>query len=398
MQIRFLHNPLSFHKNAMGAAKASMAAGRQGRFWDYHDTLFANQKNLEDADLVKFAEELGLDMTQFEKDRKDAEIAKRIDADQASAVKLGASGTPAFFVNGTHVKGAKPFAEFKVLIDAELAKVDAKIAGGVADDNAVYGVIKENNKEAFDLLVRLLPVRKPPPPPAEVWKVSLRGDEAAKGGNKDAAVTIVEWSDFECPFCSKVGPTINQVLTEYGEDVRFVFKHNPLSFHKKALLAAEATIEAQRQGKFWEFHDKLFENQKALERPDLETYATDLGLDVEAFKAALDNGTHTARALLEQADAGEVKASGTPAFFINGRKLTGNSFEDFKTLIDTELKEAKALIKAGTKPADVYGQRIASGKIHKVLESKVNAFTFAGSPMIGKAPAKITITEFSEFQ
>jgi len=382
----------------MGAAQASMAAGRQGRFWDYHDTLFSNQKSLDDANLTQFAQELGLDMAQFEKDRKDKDIQARIDADQSSAVQLGASGTPAFFVNGIHVKGAKPFPEFKKIIDAELVKVNGKISGGVAEDNAVYAVFQENNKEAFDLLVRLLPVRKPPPPPAEVWKVSLRGNEAAKGGSADAPVTIVEWSDFECPFCSKVGPTIQQVLDEYKGDVRFIFKHNPLSFHKKALLAAEASIEAQVQGKFWEYHDKLFENQKALERENLDAYAEELGLDMEKFKAALDGGTHTERALAEQGDAGEVKASGTPAFFVNGRKLKGNSFDDFKGLIDIELKEAKKLVAAGTAPKDVYGKRIATGKIHKVLDSKVNAFTTAGSPVIGKTPAKITITEFSEFQ
>ena len=375
-----------------------MAAARQGRFWDYHDTLFANQKLLKEENLVQFAEDLGLDMDTFNADRKDPKIQARIDADQASVVKLGARGTPAFFVNGIHVKGAKPFEEFKKIIDAELVKVNAKIAGGVAADNAVYAVFKENNKDAFDYLVRLLPIRKPPPPPPEVWKVSLRGNEAAKGAGVDAPVTIVEWSDFECPFCSKVGTTINKVLTEYEDQVRFVFKHNPLSFHKKALLASEASIEAQEQGKFWEYHDLLFANQKALDRENLDSYAEQIGLDMPAFKAALDNRTHKERALLEQADAGDVKASGTPAFFINGRKLKGNTFEDFKGLIDAELKEVKALLDAGTPASDVYAKRISTGKIHKVLDTAVNSFTTAGSPIIGKPESKIVITEFSEFQ
>jgi len=382
----------------MGAAQAAMAAARQGRFWDYHDTLFANMKSLDADNLTQFAKELGLDVAQFEKDKKDKAIQTRIDADQASAVQVGASGNPAFFVYGIHVKGAKPFAEFKKIIDAELVKVNKKIAAGVTEDTAVYSVFKDNNKEAFDLLVRLLPVRKPPPPPPEVWKVSLRGDEAAKGGPVEAPVTIVEWSDFECPYCSKVGPTIKDVLKEYGDDVRFIFKHNPLSFHKKALLAAEASIEAQKQGKFWEYHDKLFENQRALERENLDSYAEELGLDMAQFKAALDGRVHKERALLEQADAGEVKASGTPAFFINGRKLKGNSLDDFKGLIDAELKAVKKLVADGTQAKDIYEKRIATGKIHKVLDAKVNTFTTAGSPVIGKPPAKITITEFSEFQ
>ena len=146
MQIKFLHNPLSFHKDAMRAAQASMAAERQGRFWPYHDTLFANMKSLDDESLNQFAKELGLDVEQFKKDRKDKKIQERIDADQTAVVKLGAKGTPAFFVNGIHVKGAKPFPEFKKIIDAELEKVNAKIASGVAADNAVYAVFKENTK------------------------------------------------------------------------------------------------------------------------------------------------------------------------------------------------------------------------------------------------------------
>ena len=158
----------------MIAAKASMAAHKQGRFWDYHDTLFANQKSLDEASLKKFATELGLDMAQFEKDLKDPAILKRIEADQSAAVKLGAKGTPAFFVNGNYVKGAKPFEEFKKIIDAEIGKVDAQIAKGADPENAVYAVTQANSKEAFDLLIRNVPVTKPPPAPPEIWKVSLR--------------------------------------------------------------------------------------------------------------------------------------------------------------------------------------------------------------------------------
>ena len=187
-------------------------------------------------------------------------------------------------------------------------------------------------------------------------------------------------------------------MEAYGDKVRFVFKHNPLSFHDKAMLAAEAAMEAQKQGKFWEYHDTMFEGMPALERADLDGYAETVGLDMKAFGAALDSHVHKERIMLDQADAGEVKASGTPSFYINGKKLSGSTVDDFKAMIDDELKETGKLLKAGTPASEIYAKRIAKGKVFKTLEDKVNTFAFEGSPSIGKAPAKITITEFSDFQ
>ena len=114
-------------------------------------------------------------------------------------------------------------------------------------------------------------------------------DEGAAKGPADAKVTIVEFSDFQCPFCSRVVPTIQQIEKEYGNKVRVIFRHNPLPFHQDAPLAAEAAVAAQAQGKFWEMHDKLFANQQNLKRPDLEKYAQEIGLDRGTFKAALDS-------------------------------------------------------------------------------------------------------------
>jgi protein-disulfide isomerase len=189
------------------------------------------------------------------------------------------------------------------------------------------------------------------------------------------------------------------VLEEYGDKVRFVFKHNPLSFHDKAQLASEASLEAFAQGKFWEYHDKLFENQQMLDRPNLEAFAEELGLDMAQFRTALDDGRHKAHIKADQAEAAAVKASGTPTFFVNGKKLEGgNSIDNFKAIIDAELEEVQKLVDKGTAAADVYEKVTKDGKIFKALDDAVHTFTADGSPMIGKAPAKITIYEFSEFQ
>ncbi len=115
-------------------------------------------------------------------------------------------------------------------------------------------------------------------------KIALPVAHSYVKGPKEAKVTIIEFNDFQCPFCTRVNPTIKKIMDTYKNDVRIAFKHNPLPFHKDAKLAAEATMAAGAQGKFWEMHDKLFDNQKKLKRPELDKYAQELGLDAGKFK------------------------------------------------------------------------------------------------------------------
>ena len=137
-----------------------------------------------------------------------------------------------------------------------------------------------------------------------------------------------------------VEPTMDKVLDEYKGKVRIVFMHQPLSFHAHAHLAAQASMAAHAEGKFWQYHDKLFENQKALERGDLESYAQQVGLNMTKFKQALDAGVYKSRVDRDAAAGTKVGASGTPTFFINGRRLVGaQPVTAFKQIIDEELKK-----------------------------------------------------------
>lgn len=165
------------------------------------------------------------------------------------------------------------------------------------------------------------------------------GDSPFKGG-ANAAVTIIEFSEFQCPFCSRVTPTMEEIAKTYGDDVRIVFKHNPLSFHQDAPLASEAAMAANEQGKFWEYHDLMFANQKAIKRENLEQYAQQLGLNMDKFKAALDSGKFKAQIQEDQALAAKVGARGTPTMFVNGRKVVGaQPASAFEAIIDEELKK-----------------------------------------------------------
>jgi protein-disulfide isomerase len=175
-------------------------------------------------------------------------------------------------------------------------------------------------------------------------KVALkapRHEVAAEGPSKGPAtapITIVEFSDFECPFCVKAEDTVKKVLDAYPGKIRLVYRDFPLPFHPSAQKAAEAAQCAGDQGKYWDMHEKLFANQKALEPAALKGYAKDLKLDQAKFDKCLDSG-EKAKVVETNKKAGEkLGVTGTPAFFINGIQLTGaQPFEEFKSVIDQEL-------------------------------------------------------------
>jgi len=185
----------------MPAALASMAAAKQGKFWEYHDKMFADQKGINGANLTKWAQELGLDMAAFAKDSKDGALRKQIENEQRASVALGQRGTPAFLINGKALSGAQPFDGFKTVIEAELKAADEAIAKGTSLD-AVHGARARANlggkaKLYMDSLVNGKPAKKPRPPvDPTVWKVTVDDHNPIKG-NKDALVTLVEWSDFQ---------------------------------------------------------------------------------------------------------------------------------------------------------------------------------------------------------
>lgn len=171
-------------------------------------------------------------------------------------------------------------------------------------------------------------------------KVDTAG--APMKGPKDAPITIVEFSDFECPFCTRVLPTVDQVMKEYKGKVKLYFRHNPLPFHKNAAPAAKASMAAQEQGKFWEFHDLAFKNQKALTEANFLKWAKELKLDVAKFKKDMKNPAYQKRIEADQAFARGNGAGGTPSFFVNGVRLVGaQPFPQFKEVIDALLAEKK---------------------------------------------------------
>lgn len=166
----------------------------------------------------------------------------------------------------------------------------------------------------------------------------IKTDGAPARGPANAKVTIVELSDFQCPFCKRVKPTLAQVLSDYGADVRIVYKHLPLDFHTQAPAAHAAAEAAHQQGKFWEMYEKIFEHQAELSPDKYEGWAAELGLDVEQFKRDVASADVKGRIDADKAEAAKLGVTGTPSFFINGRFFSGaQPLEQFKSMIDQEL-------------------------------------------------------------
>ncbi len=174
------------------------------------------------------------------------------------------------------------------------------------------------------------------PSAEEIVQIALQ-DSPVRGSDA-ALVTVVEFSDFQCPFCGRAAPIVTKLLAEFEGQVRLIFKHLPLPFHSHARLAAAAAEAAREQGKFWEMHDLLFQNRDALERDDLRGYAQQLGLDAARFETALDSPETYARLERDLDQARRVGANGTPTFFVNGRRLTNYTETPFRRAIERALQ------------------------------------------------------------
>jgi len=197
------------------------------------------------------------------------------------------------------------------------------------EDAAHTAIIADLRKAAAPVQVRLDPPRVP---------VVIAPHDPVRGP-ATAVVTLVEFSDYQCPFCSRVTPTLKRLRETYGDRLRIVWKDYPLyDIHPQAQKAAEAAWCAGEQGKYWEFHDRLFANQATLAVEALKQHATAVGLEPMGFAACLDSGRHADRVKAGAREGNDLGVDSTPTAFINGRRLTGaHPYEMFAEIIDDEL-------------------------------------------------------------
>ncbi|MFH1838023.1 MAG: DsbA family protein [Candidatus Kuenenbacteria bacterium] len=192
-----------------------------------------------------------------------------------------------------------------------------------------------------------VPNIKPPttPPPSEnPQTIKTATFEITKNdhirGNFNAPISLVVFSDFQCSYCSRFKETIDETLKNYKDKVRIIFKHFPLSFHQNAQKAAETSECANEQGKFWEYHDKLFANQEQFSIDNFKQWAKELKLDSKKFDDCIDSGKYSEKVKKDLAEGQSKGVEGTPATFVNGKLVSGAlPFENFKSIIDLELSK-----------------------------------------------------------
>jgi protein-disulfide isomerase len=306
--------PLDQHQHAQLAHEAALAAAAQGKYLAMVNLIQANQKLMDRAQFLHYAALLHLNMPQFTRDLDGHRFAARVQEDLAEGRALGIELTPTMFINGKRVDGAQNAADLNELVERSLAATRGPAA---------------------------LPDAGKPLPVEDTTALAVKPTAAM--GAADAPVTIVEFTDFQCPFCRRAEDPLHQLLAS-SHNVRLLYRSYPLDFHEHAELAAEAALAAGDQGKFWPMHDLLFANQGELDRGHFDQFARQLNLDVARFEADLDDGKFRAQVAADRALGQRYGVDGTPFFFINGRPISGA-----RSLV--ELQQAVQLAMGDNNPA-----------------------------------------------
>jgi protein-disulfide isomerase len=418
LRVQYRYNPLStLYPQSQIAAEASAAAAEQGQFWRYHDLLFARQGALDRASLEQYARELGLDMERF-RDALDSERARlKVDADAILASNLQARGAPVFYVNGRPLRGLVSLETFKKLIDEEVTLADSLLESGVAPS----GLYQQIARAPVESTPEEQPVAPSPEPrgstlqdPDPVYKVEV-GESPSKGP-KDAKVTIILWSDFECLRCGRFEAALNTLVAAYPKEVRVIWKFRPIADHPGAMLASEAALAAAQEGQFWQMHDLLFAEPN-FERAKLEAHASRLGLDMARFRKALDERSYSEQVSRDLELSEKLVIRNLPTLFINGRRLEYGegrlgepsallTLESLSARVQEEITRAEQLLKQGTPSAQLYESIIAHGvegeglKLSELppLPRGVYPVEVGSSPVRGPKGAPITLITFSDFQ
>jgi protein-disulfide isomerase len=405
LRIVFKHDPLPFRKTSPRMhldAESAFRAGGNDAFWAYFHHVYIEADRADGFDLIseramsaalRQRPELGQKLSGA---TYDAATAK-VDADIALGKELGVGGTPAFFINGVNLVGAQDRARFEAVIDAELEAARAKLVDGRAPAGWYAARTAENIKNAPPKPDKK---RAETPPDTSVWKVPV--GKSPVRGPADALVTIVAFGDFQCPYTAKAQATLAELMKRYPSDVRVVFKHRPLPFHKNAIPAhqlAQEVFAKKGNDAFWKASDLLFESAANLDEAALARVAKEAGLDPQSALAAVKAKKHARTIADDELLADDVEASGTPTFFINGRRVVGaRAVEDFVAVIDERLADARAVEQRGVARSKVYDEVMKTATAGDAPGKRTPPAIPATAPSRGPKNAPVTIQFYGDLQ
>lgn len=300
----FKNFPLPFHPHARAASELFLSAMALGKGWELHDWMFKNQAGLTQEGILKAAAELGLDTALLNQDLSSKRWAAMVDRQIGEGEAVNVEGTPTLFINGRPTEG-RSLNELMPLIDEEMAEAKALRDKGISDIYAAR-IAKGKVQKAFEDVVNTFDLT-----------------DAPSMGTGDGSLSLVLFSDFQCPFCARFGQPLEELLKKYPGQAKLYFKHFPLEMHEHAKTAALAGVAAHKTGKFWKLHDLMFANFKELSTEKILDLAQQAGLDRSALEAEL-KADATIAAVEEDLEEGrKAGVRGTPTLFINGRKYSG---------------------------------------------------------------------------
>ena len=400
VRIVWKNSPLPIHADARPFAEAAagvFALGGNAAFWKFHDSAFAPHGPVSAETYERWALEAGVqDIAAYRAGLVRRQWASEVNLDLSDGEALGIFATPTFFINGRPLAGALPFLTFQGVIDAEVRAAKAKIASGTAPDRVYAELVRENRDQAAEedddedsqasKTVYKIPVGKSP-----------------SRGSPRALVTLIEFADYQCPFCVRAEPTMRALRDEYGDKLRLVFKDAPLPFHARAEPAAQAALEVRAEkgdAAFWAMHDELLVPNADLDDESLVRLATHAGARPEAVRSAIAKHAHAKELEEDGGVAEDFEVDGTPHFFINGRRLVGaQPKEKFEAIINEELHRAEDLLAKGTRPDGLYDAVVRDGRGAPEPPKKSWSVPLPDrDPSQGSATAKVTVHEWSDFE
>ena len=358
--IIYKQSPLSIHPDSPLAHRAALAAGRQDRFDAMAELLYANQKPQDVASLTAFAHQLHLDVGRFRHDLDSSSVAAELDADMEESSAFAIEQTPTLFINGKTLVGYQSEQTLAGLIDTAAAQ--NIVAPATAPDSV---------GETLD--------------PALLAEIQSR--PTAAQGAADAPLTIVEFTDFQCPYCRGAVTPMEQFMASRGREVRWIVRTFPLDIHPDSELAAEAALAAGEQGKFWQMHDLLFANQTALKLENLRAYAEQLHLDMHTFNDALATHRFAGQIASDRMLGTKAGVDGTPTFVIDGHLMSGaRSLPELNQIADahTALAAGRSLAAAAVPvtPPAATDQQVSGPANHAPIT--LTWFTDVRSPLASR--------------
>jgi len=347
-----------FHKNACIAAEAAMAAHDEEKFWEMHDRIFQNQRSLSVEKLVSLGEDIGLDPDSVKEAVENKKYEEAIRAQAKQLVQTGSRGTPTVFINGMKVLGVRwddvdSSARFiEGLLHPEEEKEEAALMPAVGDPSSLprAEVLLDDGTRLEDRLHKILeslerismqsrglrpaPQRPKGPDPGKVYSFDVA--DSPKLGPDDAPVKVVTFSDFTCPHCERLAHGISELREKYGDKVQIIWMNTPNQRHRYSHEAHQAAMFAHEHGKFWEMHDKIFENRRSLSPEKIEELVSELGLDIQEYKAAVKEQKYRSELIEDLRQAGKADLTSTPTVFINGKYQMSTS----KAALDRAIGQA----------------------------------------------------------